>query len=100
VHLELSKQLTTGVSLSTMIRYVCVPISAKVVLSLTKDKVDLAGSTRPDSSSAASVMDLLELQKLEVHSPGIPTDTRTVYAILLYNLVVHIGNILCSPPMV
>ena len=45
-------------------------------------------------------MDLLELQKLVVHSPEISTGTHTVYASLRCNLVVHIENILRNLPMV
>jgi len=70
------------------------------VLSLTDGEVDSAGSARPDLSPAASLMDLLERRKLELHAPRIPTDPHTVYAILIYNLVVLIGNILRNLSMV
>jgi len=62
--------------------------------------MDSAGYARPDSSPAASLMDLLELRKLAVHSPGISTGSRTVYANLRCNLVVHIENILRNLSMV
>jgi len=70
------------------------------VLSPTEGEMDSAGSARPDSSVTASLVDLLELQKLTVHSPRISTDSRTVYANLRCNLAIEIENILRNLPMV
>jgi len=51
--------------------------------------VDSAGSARPDSSPAASLMDLLELRKLAVHFPGISTGSHTVCKLAMQSSCPH-----------
>jgi len=53
-------------------------MSAKVVLSRSEGEVDSAKSACPDSSTAASLMNLLELSKLTVHSLVVLTLLHTV----------------------